>query len=118
MRRGHVFIGSDDAHVHGIAGLYDGFVVSTGGKAVRPIAAGKLCAIDPRIASALDEVQIFGACLRAALHDSFRHRGNGGLQISHANRSEEHTSELQSLMRISYAVFSFNTNTAPTTSLR
>src|SRR3546814_4656169 len=30
-----------------------------------------------------------------------RHRGDGG----RTNRSEEHTSELQSLMRISYAVF-------------
>src|SRR3546814_2815016 len=33
----------------------------------------------------------------AALADPFRYRGN--------TRSEEHTSELQSLMRISYAVF-------------
>src|SRR3546814_10477409 len=34
--------------------------------------------------------------------------GGGSLQASHLsqeNRSEEHTSELQSLMRISYAVF-------------
>src|SRR3546814_8961216 len=30
-------------------------------------------------------------------------------------RSEEHTSELQSLMRISYAVFCLNTKTPPTT---
>src|SRR3546814_10515835 len=29
-------------------------------------------------------------------------------------RSEEHTSELQSLMRISYAVFCLNTTTTPT----
>src|SRR3546814_5245016 len=29
----------------------------------------------------------------------------GGRQREHADRSEEHTSELQSLMRISYAVF-------------
>src|SRR3546814_1887902 len=29
----------------------------------------------------------------------------GGLLPDHAGRSEEHTSELQSLMRISYAVF-------------
>src|SRR3546814_3477347 len=32
-----------------------------------------------------------------------RHQGNHFLRLS--NRSEEHTSELQSLMRISYAVF-------------
>src|SRR3546814_7076102 len=30
---------------------------------------------------------------------------HGGLYGAHAERSEEHTSELQSLMRISYAVF-------------
>src|SRR3546814_10545883 len=29
----------------------------------------------------------------------------GGLGLGHVERSEEHTSELQSLMRISYAVF-------------
>src|SRR3546814_9189467 len=37
--------------------------------------------------------------------------GNGsinGLQSQHGNRSEEHTSELQSLMRISYAVVCLN----------
>src|SRR3546814_5899304 len=33
----------------------------------------------------------------------FRHRG--GMPLFMSNRSEEHTSELQSLMRISYAVF-------------
>src|SRR3546814_7325852 len=31
--------------------------------------------------------------------------GVGGVIINHTRRSEEHTSELQSLMRISYAVF-------------
>src|SRR3546814_4028990 len=41
----------------------------------------------------------------------FRHEGSGGRQWPRQagsrciNRSEEHTSELQSLMRISYAVF-------------
>src|SRR3546814_3950349 len=33
--------------------------------------------------------------------------------ISQAQRSEEHTSELQSLMRISYAVFCLKTKTKP-----
>src|SRR3546814_3040547 len=33
---------------------------------------------------------------------------NLGLPVSHGPRSEEHTSELQSLMRISYAVFCLN----------
>src|SRR3546814_3588590 len=41
-------------------------------------------------------------------------RGNAGVDVLHGgagNRSEEHTSELQSLMRISYAVFCLkNTN--------
>src|SRR3546814_4847660 len=32
-----------------------------------------------------------------------------GADLSHATRSEEHTSELQSLMRISYAVFCLKT---------
>src|SRR3546814_4877007 len=36
---------------------------------------------------------------------SFGRHGEGFLRLSYANRSEEHTSELQSLMRISYAVF-------------
>src|SRR3546814_7040283 len=40
--------------------------------------------------------------IRAALRDVLEHR----LWIQkHGGRSEEHTSELQSLMRISYAVF-------------
>src|SRR3546814_2124166 len=30
---------------------------------------------------------------------------HGRVQVDHVHRSEEHTSELQSLMRISYAVF-------------
>src|SRR3546814_11038131 len=33
------------------------------------------------------------------------HRGTVDLGLEHVQRSEEHTSELQSLMRISYAVF-------------
>src|SRR3546814_1049547 len=37
--------------------------------------------------------------------DCFRVQGCAGSMSSCPNRSEEHTSELQSLMRISYAVF-------------
>src|SRR3546814_8336220 len=39
----------------------------------------------------------------------------GIAQVQHRDlhRSEEHTSELQSLMRISYAVFCLNKNTTP-----
>src|SRR3546814_2116970 len=36
---------------------------------------------------------------------SRRHHENTGRRVAPAGRSEEHTSELQSLMRISYAVF-------------
>src|SRR3546814_2499076 len=42
-----------------------------------------------------------------------RHRGFGGRRHD-GRRSEEHTSELQSLMRISYAVFCLNKKTAHT----
>src|SRR3546814_2200638 len=38
-------------------------------------------------------------------HREFHHRQIQFLQHDHRARSEEHTSELQSLMRISYAVF-------------
>src|SRR3546814_6723668 len=56
-----------------------------------------------------DEAQLFGRdggpgerALRGRLHHH-RDRDVGGI-----DRSEEHTSELQSLMRISYAVFCLN----------
>src|SRR3546814_4724962 len=42
--------------------------------------------------------------LRQMIADEARRPGNEDL-ATHARRSEEHTSELQSLMRISYAVF-------------
>src|SRR3546814_9366835 len=38
-------------------------------------------------------------------HAVERYRRNGGTFFDRYDRSEEHTSELQSLMRISYAVF-------------
>src|SRR3546814_3500187 len=50
-----------------------------------------------------------------------RHRGdavisplheNGRVRVVHHQRSEEHTSELQSLMRISYAVFCLKKKTS------
>src|SRR3546814_3335647 len=56
-----------------------------------------------------------------------RHRGRAGMQVGSldlvlwsflmatAHRSEEHTSELQSLMRISYAVFCLKKKTHPPT---
>src|SRR3546814_1311074 len=43
---------------------------------------------------------------RVSEHDSRRRRARAGLPTAvRGSRSEEHTSELQSLMRISYAVF-------------
>src|SRR3546814_4970228 len=45
------------------------------------------------------------ACRGAYLSDADRGRGHTGSHAAGQARSEEHTSELQSLMRISYAVF-------------
>src|SRR3546814_11684256 len=49
---------------------------------------------------------LYGQCAEAHLQ-AVQHRGQRGRPGGHdaALRSEEHTSELQSLMRISYAVF-------------
>src|SRR3546814_8080284 len=62
----------------------------------------------------IDDLAIHGAAsavayARTAEHGSGHRRRRHGDQAArrdrHRNRSEEHTSELQSLMRISYAVF-------------
>src|SRR3546814_2164416 len=57
-----------------------------------------------------------GAGVDGGLFDRLRshgfHRERG---VATSVRSEEHTSELQSLMRISYAVFCLNTTTTPIT---
>src|SRR3546814_19545845 len=45
------------------------------------------------------------ALARAALPEDAADNGGGELRRRRERRSEEHTSELQSLMRISYAVF-------------
>src|SRR3546814_1083832 len=47
--------------------------------------------------------------------DAWRSRGAAFLSFASAARSEEHTSELQSLMRISYAVFCLKKKTVTTT---
>src|SRR3546814_3159222 len=41
--------------------------------------------------------------------------GRAGIGVDNVDRSEEHTSELQSLMRIPYAVFCLKTNIKQTT---
>src|SRR3546814_5480628 len=47
---------------------------------------------------------VLGNCERTAKYQS-HHRKILQYHLGHFDRSEEHTSELQSLMRISYAVF-------------
>src|SRR3546814_8968610 len=54
-----------------------------------------------RVATAVDEQQRLVARLQTAVERGQHRRG----QPVRERRSEEHTSELQSLMRISYAVF-------------
>src|SRR3546814_15884525 len=48
----------------------------------------------------------------AELNMDKRQIGRSGLRVTTVGRSEEHTSELQSLMRISYAVFCLKKKTA------
>src|SRR3546814_3817310 len=57
---------------------------------------------EPQIAGANIDVADIG--LHAAEEIGF-HRAASGILVQAGTRSEEHTSELQSLMRISYAVF-------------
>src|SRR3546814_3387197 len=52
--------------------------------------------------------------LRATRRELAAEAGVPPYVIFHDARSEEHTSELQSLMRISYAVFCLTKNTVPT----
>src|SRR3546814_2816350 len=62
----------------------------------------------------------FGGAERAIGDDAARKTEIAYLHDGVANRSEEHTSELQSLMRISYAVFCLKkkTNTTHTTHIQ
>src|SRR3546814_1117931 len=48
---------------------------------------------------------VIGGVTTVFLSNQQSYRSNEGLSQLQENRSEEHTSELQSLMRISYAVF-------------
>src|SRR3546814_7362290 len=56
-----------------------------------------------------DQIVAAGEAVREAGAAGAEHAGGVRL-IDHEDRSEEHTSELQSLMRISYAVFCFKNN--------
>src|SRR3546814_5119861 len=64
---------------------------------------------DPLVSAAPDRGLVKGAdgFLRRPYRDYDEY-------LEHQRRSEEHTSELQSLMRISYAVFCLKTKTLPT----
>src|SRR3546814_7633138 len=57
------------------------------------------------------QIRVFAFSTIGPGHDAFAEVGartdNPCLRLRLRNRSEEHTSELQSLMRISYAVFCF-----------
>src|SRR3546814_8196998 len=70
--------------------------------------------------STLGELLLAAANGRLAEIDAPRFRDQASVTVVLASRSEEHTSELQSLMRISYAVFCLKkkttTGTADTTS--
>src|SRR3546814_8915432 len=74
-------------------------------------------ALDPE-AEALDEGRRFPICSPGALRDLLRNAGLIGIEVRTTDvptiRSEEHTSELQSLMRISYAVFCLKKKTKAT----
>src|SRR3546814_7167925 len=62
----------------------------------------------PRVYSILDRMLVLALGERLTqpyLIDTQRDDGNIAIYVQLTDRSEEHTSELQSLMRISYAVF-------------
>src|SRR3546814_3593880 len=63
-----------------------------------------------------DYRQVFRKVSSAELLDDFAHQIHRNAEIAKEKfRSEEHTSELQSLMRISYAVFCLKKNNQQTT---
>src|SRR3546814_2807001 len=85
---------------------------------------GKQLAEGLKLHSRLDDAQIRGRCLdmlqRVQIADperclaAYPHEFSGGMrQRIMLARSEEHTSELQSLMRISYAVFCLKKQNTP-----
>src|SRR3546814_4652195 len=85
-------------HRHGIADpLHQPIIILRGPQ--RPASVGLSCKI---AAEQIDEIQVGGMGERSATKPAQRQYG----------RSEEHTSELQSLMRISYAVFCLKKKTS------
>src|SRR3546814_9375459 len=74
-------------------------------RSMRQIAAAQRAARRAVAARSRDMRQVGGARCAAALADAFGDRGKLRMNAHSMDRSEEHTSELQSLMRISYAVF-------------
>src|SRR3546814_10493415 len=64
----------------------------------------------PRVTRGLDLIKRHRTALIPRMVDENRQRPRFVFSF-HRNRSEEHTSELQSLMRITYAVFCLKKNT-------
>src|SRR3546814_1260776 len=67
---------------------------------------------DAHIPGGMDDLAVSGgalpACYHAAPNGAYSQKDQGSPRPAQSARSEEHTSELQSLMRISYAVFCLN----------
>src|SRR3546814_6184154 len=66
-----------------------------------------------------EQLEVLRAEVRRTADKVSRQRGalNGLTRLHDENRSEEHTSELQSLMRISYAVFCLKKKTHKSTNI-
>src|SRR3546814_6068693 len=62
-----------------------------------------------------DKEESGSSLLRPGIQSLFEDAQSGNFELVLSERSEEHTSELQSLMRISYAVFCLKTNNKVTT---
>src|SRR3546814_5486019 len=90
--------GADIAHLRGFAGVGAGAERPVRARSAGGDGAAGLCRLSQHVEGALSGAG--GDRLRAGRAVPDRGGGAGG-----AGRSEEHTSELQSLMRNSYAVF-------------
>src|SRR3546814_9546643 len=80
-----------------------GFITLNRPKALNALTLPMIRAIGPQLAAWQDDAGIHAVVIRGAGERAFCAGGD-----VRAVRSEEHTSELQSLMRISYAVFCWN----------